>query len=146
MWFKKIAFHHALKVKNLPLFIVLTGLIMTGCNAEYDRQLRGKWQLRTLTTTTGQKSIDTVFYNFDNQVFVMQCLVKDGYSETVWGEFKQTGDSIHLNFPDTVYASPGKLKLFFGWETKSRIYYISELSSGRLCLKDGTQTMEFRRY
>lgn len=111
----------------IPIFLFLS------CNADYNTDLRGKWQLQKEVSDSKTIRIDTIFYNFDNHVFQIQTKY-DAYSyNQLLGRFTQKNDSLFLDFVDFPNIS-------------ARHYLIKKLSSELLYLKNNQVELQFRKF
>ncbi|MDD2797536.1 MAG: lipocalin-like domain-containing protein [Bacteroidales bacterium] len=136
-------------MNKIILFLFVTTFFLfldTSCSDNYNSDLRGKWQLRSIETNGITKSVDSIFYNFDNLVFVMQNITHKTSVVSVFGTFQQDQDSLTIGFPDSKYGSRDKLWNYFQWADSIQTFKIIDLSHKRLCLKNKVSTLSFRKY
>jgi hypothetical protein len=126
------------------VLIVISSLLTTGCSSGYNADLNGKWQLISFQSKgTIQLPVDSIFYNFENHIFVVQNLssFSNQAKAELFGEFFQTSDSLIFKVVDSGYP----LGNFF-WTGNERKFKIDRISSSVLWLSDSIGSYHFRSY
>ncbi len=124
----------------------LLTLLLSACHKEPADLLEGKWQLRTEIMNGSLLSVDTLFYNFDNRVFMIQNNnVKTGYNIGLFGEYTLLDDSLKLTVVDTDYL-PQLHSYRWSENVAQRTFSIVDLTASKLTLRDNHSVLIFRKY
>jgi len=135
-------------MRNSPQKHLLISLLSSilffsvGCS-NYNPKLEGKWQLTYFKSSQPiQLPIDSLFYNFTNNIFMIQNFGAGNTSgQNLYGEFHQYGDSLILTVVDDWYTLSN-----YYWTSKEKRFKILEISSSSLWLSDKDATYHFRSY
>jgi hypothetical protein len=133
------------------LFFVTCGiLLLNACDKVFldvegkEADLQGKWQL---------EKADTVFYNFQKNLFQYQVLRNNKNFSVVYGYYHLQGDTAidlklliqYLNFP-LDYLGWDTLHSVTKQDTLVKSFKIDELTSKKLILSSDKKTMSFRKF
>ncbi len=130
------------------LLIALILIFFISCQKEYDLDLRGKWQVKYENRSGITYAVDTIFYNFDNNVLAIQAIVETSKIKVVYGTFTQMGDSIRLEFLDPDLISYLQTNPCFGWTQNdvSRTFKIEKLNSTTLHIRDSRRELILEKF
>ena len=134
-------------MRGVSLVFCLIGWLLVSCSKSTEDRLWGKWQLREVVSPTGVEQVDTVWYNFQNSLFLFQvyCPQSDsmqycyGYN-TVTNETEIQLDLISNPKPVAQFLP------YTDWEDRQRTFRIDKLTGSELILSDEEQTYRFRKF
>ena len=122
-------------------------LSLIACGDSLERQLEGKWQLKTVEQNGQIETVDTVWYNFQNSLFEYQVYVPAIDSvRNMYGYKTLVGDQ-HLELELVSYFITIKDFLpLTDWSSSKRTFQIEESSGSRLTLSSEGKTYTFKKY
>ena len=129
--------------------IVLCGglLSLIACGDSLERQLEGKWQLKTVEQNGQIETVDTVWYNFQNSLFEYQVYVPAIDSVRNMYGYKTLVDDQHLELELVSYFITIKDFLpITDWSAPKRTFQIEESTGSRLTLSSEGKTYIFNKY
>lgn len=124
--------------------LALAGVLL-GCSDE-DHKLEGKWQMQRMEVNGEVLPVDTVYYNFQNSLFMYQIANSINSNMQAYG-YKQTDDGdklaleIDVNQIDMAYFYEKS-----GWTEPLRVFTIDKLSGSKLILSDNGRKYYFRKF
>lgn len=136
-------------MRKLKRMIALCGglLSLIACGDSLERQLEGKWQLKTVEQNGQIETVDTVWYNFQNSLFEYQVYVPAIDSvRNMYGYKTLVGDQ-HLELELVSYFITIKDFLpLTDWSSPKRTFQIEESTGSRLTLSSEGKTYTFKKY
>ena len=122
-------------------------LSLIACGDSLERQLEGKWQLKTVEQNGQIETVDTVWYNFQNSLFEYQVYVPAIDSvRNMYGYKTLVGDQ-HLELELVSYFITIKDFLpLTDWSSPKRTFQIEESSGSRLTLSSEGKTYTFKKH
>ena len=136
-------------MRKLKRMIALCGglLRLIACGDSLERQLEGKWQLKTVEQNGQIETVDTVWYNFQNSLFEYQVYVPAIDSVRNMYGYKTLVDDQHLELELVSYFITIKDFLpLTDWSSPKRTFQIEESSGSRLTLSSEGKTYTFKKY
>ena len=136
-------------MRKLKRMIALCGglLSLIACGDSLERQLEGKWQLKTVEQNGQIETVDTVWYNFQNSLFEYQVYVPAiDRVRNMYG-YKTLVDDQHLELELVSYFITIKDFLpITDWSAPKRTFQIEESTGSRLTLSSEGKTYIFKKY
>lgn len=126
--------------------IAAVAILMAACNNDTEHKLEGKWQLQQVEANGEMIQADTVFYNFQNILFMYQIYQPDSnsvlyrYGYNTVDENKLTLELEHN--PNTL----DKFLPYTDWSSKTRVFTIEKLSGKQLILDSEGKRYIFRKF
>ena len=136
-------------MRKLKRMIALCGglLSLIACGDSLERQLEGKWQLKTVEQNGQIETVDTVWYNFQNSLFEYQVYVPTIDSVRNMYGYKTLVDDQHLELELVSYFITIKDFLpLTDWSSPKRTFQIEESTGSRLTLSSEGKTYTFKKY
>lgn len=136
-------------MRKLKRMIALCGglLSLIACGDSLERQLEGKWQLKTVEQNGQIETVDTVWYNFQNSLFEYQVYVPAIDSVRNMYGYKTLVDDQHLELELVSYFITIKDFLpLTDWSSPKRTFQIEESTGSRLTLSSEGKTYTFKKY
>ena len=136
-------------MRKLKRMIALCGglLSLIACGDSLERQLEGKWQLKTVEQNGQIETVDTVWYNFQNSLFEYQVYVPAIDSVRNMYGYKTLVDDQHLELELVSYFITIKDFLpLTDWSSPKRTFQIEESTDSRLTLSGEGKTYTFKKY
>ena len=136
-------------MRKLKRMIALCGglLSLIACGDSLERQLEGKWQLKTVEQNGQIETVDTVWYNFQNSLFEYQVYVPAIDSVRNMYGYKTLVDDQHLELELVSYFITIKDFLpITDWSSPKRTFQIEESSGSRLTLSSEGKTYTFKKH
>lgn len=134
-------------MKGMKYWIIAAvAILMAACNNDTEHKLEGKWQLQQVEANGEVIQADTVFYNFQNILFMYQIYQPDSnsvlyrYGYNTVNENKLTLDLEHN--PNTL----DKFLPYTDWNSKTRVFTIEKLSGKQLILDSEGKRYIFRKF
>ena len=122
-------------------------LSLIACSDSLERQLEGKWQLKTVEQNGQIETVDTVWYNFQNSLFEYQVYVPAIDSVRNMYGYKTLVDDQHLELELVSYFITIKDFLpVTDWSAPKRTFQIEESTGSRLTLSSEGKTYIFKKY
>ena len=136
-------------MRKLKRMIALCGglLSLIACGDSLERQLEGKWQLKTVEQNGQIETVDTVWYNFQNSLFEYQVYVPAIDSVRNMYGYKTLVDDQHLELELVSYFITIKDFLpITDWSAPKHTFQIEESTGSRLTLSSEGKTYIFKKY
>ena len=136
-------------MRKLKRMIALCGglLSLIACGDSLERQLEGKWQLKTVEQNGQIETVDTVWYNFQNSLFEYQVYVPAIDSVRNMYGYKTLVADPHLELELVSYFITIKDFLpITDWSAPKRTFQIEESTGSRLTLSSEGKTYIFKKY
>ncbi len=134
-------------MKGMKYWIIAAvAILMAACNNDTEHKLEGKWQLQQVEANGEVIQADTVFYNFQNILFMYQIYQPDSnsvlyrYGYNTVDENKLTLELEHN--PNTL----DKFLPYTDWNSKTRVFTIEKLSGKQLILDSEGKRYIFRKF
>ena len=134
-------------MKGMKFWIIAAvAILMAACNNDTEHKLEGKWQLQQVEANGEVIQADTVFYNFQNILFMYQIYQPDSnsvlyrYGYNTVNENKLTLELEHN--PNTL----DKFLPYTDWNSKTRVFTIEKLSGKQLILDSEGKRYIFRKF
>ncbi len=134
-------------MKGMKYWIIAAvAILMAACNNDTEHKLEGKWQLQQVEANGDVIQADTVFYNFQNILFMYQIYQPDSnsvlyrYGYNTVDENKLTLELEHN--PNTL----DKFLPYTDWNSKTRVFTIEKLSGKQLILDSEGKRYIFRKF
>lgn len=134
-------------MKGIKYWIIAAvAILMAACNNDTEHKLEGKWQLQQVEANGEVIQADTVFYNFQNILFMYQIYQPDSnsvlyrYGYNTVDENKLTLELEHN--PNTL----DKFLPYTDWSSKTRVFTIEKLSGKQLILDSEGKRYIFRKF
>ncbi|WP_106828292.1 lipocalin-like domain-containing protein [Parabacteroides pacaensis] len=130
-------------VKQFLAIIALTSILFA-CSDE-DSKLEGKWQMTQMEVNGSVMPIDTIYYNFQNSLFMYQIYnaVMGGYQ--AYG-YKKVEDKDKLVLEMDSKTNLTEFYRRSDWTSNTRIFAIEKLSGSKLILQEGGKKYIFRKF
>ena len=134
--------------KHKRMIALCGGLLsLIACGDSLERQLEGKWQLKTVEQNGQIETVDTVWYNFQNSLFEYQVYVPTIDSVRNMYGYKTLVDDQHLELELVSYFITIKDFLpITDWSAPKRTFQIEESTGSRLTLSSEGKTCIFKKY
>lgn len=129
------------------IFTTATLLLLTACGQELNTPLEGKWQLQQVEAGGQVTAVDTIYYNFQNTLFMYQIYkpASDSY-QTEFGYNSMPDDkTIVVELTD----NPTPVENFLphtDWTEGTRRFTVDKVSSKQLILSADNKTYTFRKF
>lgn len=123
--------------------IGLTIFLFAACSSDLDDKIEGKWQLKNVEEGGKTTLVDTVYYNFQNTLFMYQIANgAPGTDKVSYGYKTAMGDDeILLELPDRAFLR------YTDWGTDSlRIFRVEKPSHSKLILTNEKRTYTFHKF
>lgn len=134
-------------MKGMKYWIIaVVAILMAACNNDTEHKLEGKWQLQQVEANGEVIEADTVFYNFQNILFMYQIYKPEtnsvlySYGYNAVDENKLTLELEHN--PNTL----DKFLPYTDWNSKTRVFTIEKLSGKQLILDSEGKRYIFRKF
>lgn len=130
------------------LMVLFTVGLLFSCKQDIETELDGKWLLREVVTVDGSvQKVDTVWYNFQNTLFMYQLYDAASDSHSHFYGFKNKGDEKHfqLEMKPYVYTVNDFLEQS-DWESGTREFTIDTKTYKRLILHSEGKEYRFDAY
>lgn len=122
--------------------IGLAALLLAACSSsELERKLEGKWQLKEVEANGTTTTVDTVYYNFQNTLFLYQIANSNYYNGSSYGYKTDKNDSeVQLEIIDRSFLP------HTDWSDTCRVFTVNFPSHSKLILKSDGKTYTFKRF
>ena len=134
-------------MKGMKYWIIAAvAILMAACNNDTEHKLEGKWQLQQVEANGEMIQADTVFYNFQNILFMYQIYQPDSNS-VLYRYGYNTVDENKLTLE--LEHNPNTLDKFLpdtDWSSKTRVFTIEKLSGKQLILDSEGKRYIFRKF
>ncbi|MBE6302288.1 MAG: hypothetical protein E7085_10685 [Parabacteroides distasonis] len=129
------------------VIVVCSLLLITACSKDTQSKLYGKWQLQEVEINGAIEKVDTIYFNFQQDLFMYQIYQPQSHSYSYrYGYDVMEGEhTVHLELVN----DPGPLSSFLpltDWSSAKRTYTIDKLSNKQLIMSSEGKTYTFRKY
>jgi len=122
-------------------------MLLTACSNDFDSRAEGKWQLLQTERQGVTETVDTVFYNFQNALFMLQVYHPDVDTFSHCYGYKTTGPGQQLFLELTDYPMPVTRFLpQTDWRSAQRAFAIESIAGNRLVLSADSIRYIFHRF
>lgn len=136
-------------MKNLFLYLLIITLIiiLQSCEKDISSQIEGKWQLQEVDNLNNKNYNDSIFFNFNLDVFKIQILPQKGIQTTdSWGIYNLQNDSLYITLKNIEDLNALLTHPICGWNTLSKKYKIKQLNRTQLILSCNDTIYNFRKF
>ena len=122
-------------------------IILAACSNDTEHKLEGKWQLQQVEANGEVIQADTVFYNFQNILFMYQVYLADIDSFSNQHGYNTLKDETSLTLE--LANDPRPATSFLprtDWSSKTREFTIEKLSGKQLILNSEGKRYIFRKF
>jgi len=135
--------------KLLTIFTgILTWVALVSCEPDRGDKLDGKWLLEEITSAEGAvQAVDTVWYNFQNTLFMYQLYdpATEKYHHIYGFKSWENDNRILLEMKPNPVSLESFLPLT-DWENANRSFEVKNSSKGKLTLESEGKTYSFRKF
>ena len=134
-------------MRGVSLVFCLIGWLLVSCSKSTEYRLWGKWQLREVVSPTGVEQVDTVWYNFQNSLFLFQVYRPQSDSMQYCYGYNTVTNETEIQLD--LISNPKPVAQFLpytDWEDRQRTFRIDKLTGSELILSDEEQTYRFRKF
>lgn len=127
--------------------IAAVTILMAACSNDTEHKLEGKWQLQQVEANGDVIQADTVFYNFQNILFMYQVYISDLDSFSNQHGYNTLKDETSLTLE--LANDPRPATNFLprtDWKSKTRTFSIEKLSGKQLILNSEGKRYIFRKF
>lgn len=122
-------------------------IILAACSNDTERKLDGKWQLQQMEANGEVIKADTVYYNFQNLLFMYQVYLPatETFVIQYGNNSVEDDDKLILQLAD----DPGPISNFLrytDWQSGTRTFTIEKLSGKQLILNSEGKRYIFRKF
>ncbi len=127
--------------------IAAVAIILAACNDDIEHKLEGKWQLQQVEADGEVIQADTVFYNFQNILFMYQVYIPDSNKYVLQHGFNTLGEDnqMTLEFSNDPRQAE-KFLPYTDWKSKTRTFTIEESNRKHLILNSEGKRYTFRKF
>lgn len=127
--------------------IAAVAIIMAACNDDIEHKLEGKWQLQQVEADGVVIQADTVFYNFQNILFMYQVFIPDSNMYVLQHGFNTLGEDNQLTLElSDVPRQAERFLPYTDWKSKIRTFTIEESNRKHLILNSEGKRYTFRKF
>lgn len=127
--------------------IAAVAIILAACNDDIEHKLEGKWQLQQVEADGEVIEADTVFYNFQNVLFMYQVYIPDSSKYVSQYGFNTLGEDNQLMLELAHDPRPADRFLrFTDWKSYKRTFTIEESNRKHLILNSEGKRYTFRKF
>jgi hypothetical protein len=136
------------KMKEVKYWMIAAVvIILAACSNDTEHKLEGKWQLQQVEANGEVIQADTVFYNFQNILFMYQVYLADADSFSNQHGYNTLKDETSLTLELDNYPRPVTSFLpRTDWSSKTREFTIEKLSGKQLILNSEGKRYIFRKF
>lgn len=134
-------------MRGISLVFCLIGWLLVSCIKSTEDRLWGKWQLREVVSPAGVEQVDTVWYNFQNSLFLFQVYRPQSDSMQYCYGYNTVTNETEIQLD--LISNPKPVAQFLpytDWEDRQRTFRIDKLTGSELILSDEEQTYRFRKF
>ena len=127
--------------------IAAVAIIMAACNDDIEHKLEGKWQLQQVEADGVVIQADTVFYNFQNVLFMYQVFIPDSNKYVLQQGFNtlKENNQLTLEFANDPRQAE-KFLPYTDWKSITRTFTIEESNRKHLILNSEGKRYTFRKF
>ncbi|WP_075557417.1 MULTISPECIES: lipocalin-like domain-containing protein [Parabacteroides] len=127
--------------------IAAVAIIMAACNDDIEHKLEGKWQLQQVEADGEVILADTVFYNFQNVLFMYQVYLPDSNMYVLQHGFNTLKDENQLTLElSNVPRQATNFIKYTDWKETVRTFTIEESNRKHLILNSEGKRYTFRKF
>lgn len=126
--------------------IAAVTILMAACSNDTEHKLEGKWQLQQVEANGDVIQADTVFYNFQNILFMYQVYIPAEDDYVLQYGFNTIKDEDQLELELTEDAGLVDFLSYTDWKSKTRTFSIEKLSGKQLILNSEGKRYIFRKF
>ena len=120
---------------------------MAACNDDIEHKLEGKWQLQQVEADGEVILADTVFYNFQNVLFMYQVYLPDSNMYVLQHGFNTLKDENQLTLElSNVPRQATNFIKYTDWKETVRTFTIEESNRKHLILNSEGKRYTFRKF
>ena len=130
-------------MKQLAFGILLMSLF-AACSNNLERQIEGKWQLKTVSEGDKVTVVDTVYYNFQNTLFMYQIANGAPGTNAIMYGYKteqNDGKELLLELEDVKFVEDRT-----DWTELNTLFTVESVSNSKLTLKTNGKTYQFNKF
>jgi hypothetical protein len=134
---------------NIRNIVAVVGslLLVTACSKDTQSKLYGKWQLQEVEVNGVVEKVDTVYYNFQQDLFMYQIYrpQTQSYSYRYGYDIMEGEKTVHIE----LINDPGALSSFLpltDWNSAKRTFTIDKVSNKQLIMNSEGKTYTFRKF
>lgn len=133
---------------SVALGIIFIMLSVASCEPDRGDKLDGKWQLKEVTLADGTvNAVDTVWYNFQNTLFMYQLYEKESDTYPYIYALKTWEDKDHIMLEmQSAFVTVESFLPYTDWETGTRTFRVDECSGSKLVLSSDGKKYRFRKF
>ena len=129
------------------VIVVCSLLLITACSKDTQSKLYGKWQLQEVEVNGVVEKVDTVYYNFQQDLFMYQIYrpQTQSYSYRYGYDIMEGEKTVHIE----LINDPGALSSFLpltDWNSAKRTFTIDKVSNKQLIMNSEGKTYTFRKF
>lgn len=127
--------------------IAVVAILLAACNNDTEHKLEGKWQLQQVEANGEVIQADTVFYNFQNILFMYQVYIPATETYMTQHGFNtlEGDDQVTLELSDVPRPASQYLP-YTDWKSKTRTFTIEKVSGKQLILNSEGKRYIFRKF
>ncbi len=135
-----------MKIRSIVV-VICSFLLITACSKDTQSKLYGKWQLQEVEVNGVVEKVDTVYFNFQQDLFMYQIYQPQTqtYSYRYGYDIMEGEHTVHLE----LINDPGPLSSFLpltDWSSAKRTYTIDKVSNKQLIMYSEGKTYTFRKF
>ena len=134
---------------NIRNIVAVVGslLLVTACSKDTQSKLYGKWQLQEVEVNGVVEKVDTVYYNFQQDLFMYQIYrpQTQSYSYRYGYDIMEGEKTVHIE----LINDPGALSSFLpltDWSSAKRTFTIDKVSNKQLIMNSEGKNYTFRKF
>ena len=136
-----------MKALKYGIIFAVTVVLTAACHDDTEHMMEGKWQLQQMEADGNVVEADTVFYNFQNRLFMYQIYqpLKDTVIYRHGFNTLEDDTRLTLELIDNPYGL-GSFMPYTDWASKTRVFTIEKLTDKQLILDGDGRRYVFRKF
>lgn len=127
--------------------IAAVAIILAACNDDIEHKLEGKWQLQQVEADGEVIQADTVYYNFQNILFMYQVFIPDSNKFVLQHGFNTMEEDNQITLELAHVPRPiADFLPFTDWKSERRTFIIEESNRKHLILNSEGKRYTFRKF
>lgn len=127
--------------------IAAVAIILAACNDDIEHKLEGKWQLQQVEADGEVIQADTVYYNFQNILFMYQVFIPDSNKFVSQHGFNTLEEDNQITLELAHDPRPiANFLPFTDWKSERRTFTIEESNRKHLILNSEGKRYTFRKF
>lgn len=127
--------------------IVISLLLLAACSNDVYDKLEGKWQIQQVEENGIVQNIDTIYYNFQTSLFMLQIYdpARDYFRHSYGFNTKEGDNKLLLELT----SNPGPVSDFLkytDWTSPQRMFTIEKVDHSKLILESEGKRYTFRKF